>query len=159
MWNLKFTVATMKNAVFWDAASWGFITNRRFEGRCRLHLQGRRHDEGEEKCQTVTNVKLVLFLLPWRWRQHVPPKRKFIINSHGATSQKTGVLQRLRYYRRKLWLWYINGDKSTEKTSYSGCSLLGSKHICNHTIQYSWILLYDENVLSTSNCAKWKGKF
>jgi hypothetical protein len=31
---------------------------------------------------------LVLFLLPWRWRRHVPPKRQFIIKTHGATSQK-----------------------------------------------------------------------
>jgi hypothetical protein len=31
---------------------------------------------------------LVLFLLPWRWRRHVPPKQGFIIIPHGATSQK-----------------------------------------------------------------------
>jgi hypothetical protein len=29
---------------------------------------------------------LALFLLPWRWRRHVPPICRFIINSHGATS-------------------------------------------------------------------------
>jgi hypothetical protein len=72
------TVATMKNAVFWDVALCGFIINRRFEGRCRLHLQGRRHGNGEEKCQTVTNVSF-----------HIPPKCQFIINPHSATSQKT----------------------------------------------------------------------
>jgi hypothetical protein len=30
-----------------------------------------------------------LFLLPWRWKGQVPPKRRFLINQHGATSQKT----------------------------------------------------------------------
>jgi hypothetical protein len=32
---------------------------------------------------------LALFLLPWRWRRHFPPKRRLIINPHGATYQKT----------------------------------------------------------------------
>jgi hypothetical protein len=31
---------------------------------------------------------LALFLLPWRWRWHIPPKRQFIINPHGVTSKK-----------------------------------------------------------------------
>jgi hypothetical protein len=28
-------------------------------------------------------------LLPWRWRRYVPPKRRFMHDLHGATSQKT----------------------------------------------------------------------
>jgi hypothetical protein len=30
----------------------------------------------------------LLFLLPWRWRRHVPPKRRFTINPHATTFQK-----------------------------------------------------------------------
>jgi hypothetical protein len=45
-----FTAVTMKNAVFWVVAPCGFIINRRFEGTCRLLLQGRRNNANEEKC-------------------------------------------------------------------------------------------------------------
>jgi hypothetical protein len=34
---------TMKNAVFWDVAPFGFIRNRRFGGSCHLRLQVRRY--------------------------------------------------------------------------------------------------------------------
>jgi hypothetical protein len=29
------------------------------------------------------------FFLPWRWRRHYPPKRRFLQNPHDATSKKT----------------------------------------------------------------------
>jgi hypothetical protein len=45
----------MKNAVFWDVASCGFIAHRRFGWTCRLHLQGRRNTARKEKCKTVAN--------------------------------------------------------------------------------------------------------
>jgi hypothetical protein len=35
------TEVIMKNAVFWDVAPCGFIINRHFGGKCRLHLQGK----------------------------------------------------------------------------------------------------------------------
>jgi hypothetical protein len=38
------------------------------------------------------NTKLFLahqFLLPWWWRRYVPPKHRFLQESHGVTSQKT----------------------------------------------------------------------
>jgi hypothetical protein len=38
----------MKNAVFWNVASCAFITNRRFGGACRLHLQGRSNGSEEK---------------------------------------------------------------------------------------------------------------
>jgi hypothetical protein len=34
-------------------------------------------------------------LLPWRWRQYVPAKRRFMLYLHGAISQKTAFLRRL----------------------------------------------------------------
>jgi hypothetical protein len=46
-----FTSATMKNAVSWDVASCGFITNRCFGGTCRLHLQSKRNNASKEKCR------------------------------------------------------------------------------------------------------------
>jgi hypothetical protein len=50
-----FTAVTMKNAVFWDVAPCGFIINRRFGGKSRLHLLGTTNDASEEKCKTVAN--------------------------------------------------------------------------------------------------------
>jgi hypothetical protein len=44
-----FTAVTMKDAVFWDVAPYGFIIYRHFGGTCRLHLQGRRNNASEEK--------------------------------------------------------------------------------------------------------------
>jgi hypothetical protein len=46
---------SMKNAVFRDVASCGFNINRRFGGTCRHHLQVRRNNTSEEKCETVAN--------------------------------------------------------------------------------------------------------
>jgi hypothetical protein len=34
------------------------------------------------------------FLLPWRWRRNVPPKRRLTQYLHGATSQKTGFFNK-----------------------------------------------------------------
>jgi hypothetical protein len=72
--------------------------NRRFGRACSLHLQARRNNLEIRKVppncsQSVSNL-LTLFLAcviasTWRWRRHVPPKRRFIINPHGVTSQKT----------------------------------------------------------------------
>jgi hypothetical protein len=52
LYDLGFEVSmavTMDNAVFRVVAPSGFIINRRFGGTCRLHLQGRRNNMGEEK--------------------------------------------------------------------------------------------------------------
>jgi hypothetical protein len=51
----------------------GFIINRRFGGMCRLLLQG---------------MRARIFFCP-EDGDNVPPKRRVIINPHGATSQKT----------------------------------------------------------------------
>jgi hypothetical protein len=51
-----------------------------------------------------------LFLLPCRWRRHVPPKRRFIINPHCATSQKTAFFSNLHIrYRENLKRYTIWG--------------------------------------------------
>jgi hypothetical protein len=42
-------------------------------------------------CLQLSNIfpRWALFLLPWRWRWHVPPKCQFMINPHGVIFQKT----------------------------------------------------------------------
>jgi hypothetical protein len=40
MHSIHLIIRKLKNAVFWDVAPYGFIINCRFEGTCRLHLQG-----------------------------------------------------------------------------------------------------------------------
>jgi hypothetical protein len=91
-----FTSVTMKNAVFWDVAPCRYYVNRRFRGTYRLHLQGRIKNlwamiQREQAAATWSRWFLArgFFLLPWRWRRYVPPKRRFIQYLHGATSQKT----------------------------------------------------------------------
>jgi hypothetical protein len=78
-WNLVklvklevFTAATMKNAVFWDFnAMWCFLAAC---VGCYLRL---------------TLFLVYRFLSPWWWKRKVPPKRRFLQESHGVTSQKT----------------------------------------------------------------------
>jgi hypothetical protein len=41
----------------------------------------------------LTLSSLALFPLPWRWRRYFPPKRRFILNPHDATSQKTAFFK------------------------------------------------------------------
>jgi hypothetical protein len=73
-YNVKFEVFTavsMKNAVFWDVAPCRSCVNRCFGGMYRLHLQDRKTCE----------------------RGHVPQKRRFTQDLHGATSQKTALFK------------------------------------------------------------------
>jgi hypothetical protein len=62
--------------------------NRRSGGTYRLRTSVSRW------LQTVCSHLLTLvprswISLPWRWKRYVPPKRRFIQDVHGATSQKT----------------------------------------------------------------------
>jgi hypothetical protein len=67
--------------------------NRRFGGTCRLHLQRRRisqarnqRDGGSTQRPAVLASWLILRL--WRWRPHVPPKRRLTFNRlHGVISE------------------------------------------------------------------------
>jgi hypothetical protein len=68
---------SMTNAVFWDAATCGSCKTRRFGGTCRPYLQGRKIRERSVGSR-ITD-----------WRRHIPPKRRFLRNPHGAPSQKT----------------------------------------------------------------------
>jgi hypothetical protein len=97
----------MKNGVFWDVTPCGSCKDRRFGGTWRLL-----HQQEQHKLQLATDVRceeiiprsiascylqLVLFLVhrflpPWWRRRQFPPKRRFLQEQHGVTSQKTPFL-------------------------------------------------------------------
>jgi hypothetical protein len=69
-----FTAMTMKNVVFWDVAACRYFVNRRFGGKYRLHLQGRRNPRTiNQREQVAVDCSL----------------RRLTKYLHGATSQKT----------------------------------------------------------------------
>jgi hypothetical protein len=84
-----FTAVTMKNAVFWDVAQCSSCVNRCFGGMCRLHIQRRKF------CERGTSVSRWLAA----WRRHVPPKRRFTQDLHGATSQEMAFFNTKDVYR------------------------------------------------------------
>jgi hypothetical protein len=51
-------VPSKENAVVWDVLPCGFNINRRLVGMFRFHLQGRRSNESEEKCLSVSYMFL-----------------------------------------------------------------------------------------------------
>jgi hypothetical protein len=75
----------MKNSLFWDITPCSpFRVNRRFGGEGRQHLQGRRISQGRNQHESRWQVDLC-----WRWRRHVPPKRRLTFNGqHGVIFQK-----------------------------------------------------------------------
>jgi hypothetical protein len=81
----------LKNAVFWDVVPCRYFVNRRFGGTYRLHLQGMRNLRAMNQREQVAVVWFIArgFLIPWRCRRYLPPKRRLTKYLHGATSQKT----------------------------------------------------------------------
>jgi hypothetical protein len=85
----------MKNAVFWDVTSCGFIINRRFGGSCRLHLQVRKNNASEENCYTVTNrptnsSKTSVYNKPTR--RHIPEDSILLSHRRENLGRKTEYL-------------------------------------------------------------------
>jgi hypothetical protein len=81
-WHRGFEVLTavvMKSSIFWDITSCSpFKANRRFGGKCRL-------------CFLSVWCWLLAWPIfkPWRWRRHVPPKRRLTFNGlHGIIFKK-----------------------------------------------------------------------
>jgi hypothetical protein len=61
-------------------------------------------------CRQLLRCFSLADFLPWKQRQHVPPKRWFSQDLHGAKFQKTALFINIRYsyifYRNKFkWLW------------------------------------------------------
>jgi hypothetical protein len=102
------TAVIMKNGFFWDVKPCGCCKNRHFEGTLRLHHQGDKNLLTRNVAVTsywralhfvfLRSLRRLLvrltflvqrFLSPWWWRSKVPPKRRFLQEAHGVTSQKT----------------------------------------------------------------------
>jgi hypothetical protein len=76
----------------------GFIIRRRFERTCRFYLQGKINNESKEKARRSVSKASVSYQLTiflgrvissiLKMEATRSPKRRFIVNSHGATSQK-----------------------------------------------------------------------
>jgi hypothetical protein len=76
----------------------GLITNRRFGGTCRLHLQYRKNNVSEEKVlygytvrltDSLVSYRLTLFFYPEDGGETFVRNAGFIINPGGATSSQT----------------------------------------------------------------------
>jgi hypothetical protein len=67
----------MKNGVFWDVTLYGSSKNLVFLRSVRRLLV------------TANVVPSSPILVIWWWRRYVPPKRQFLQEPHGVTSQKT----------------------------------------------------------------------
>jgi hypothetical protein len=79
--------------VLWDITTCNQLkVNPRFGRKCRLYIKFRRTSPTRNNL-LATCFKLLLScltLLPWRWRQHVPPKRQLISHKlHGVIPQMT----------------------------------------------------------------------
>jgi hypothetical protein len=79
----------MKNGVFWDVTSCGFCKNRRFEETSAFIIRVTRIGE----LGTTANVVYISpILVTLMMEALVPPKRRFLQEPHGVTSQKTSFL-------------------------------------------------------------------
>jgi hypothetical protein len=69
-------LAVMKSSVFRDITPCSLLeVNRRVEGTCRLHIQGRRLSQSKDQHEAGSKQRHY-FLRPQRWRRPVPPKHR-----------------------------------------------------------------------------------
>jgi hypothetical protein len=81
----------MRSTIFWNISACSpWKVNRRFGGKCPLHLQSQRMSQERNACHLLSRWFLARFiLLPWRWRQLVPPERRSTFNGlHDVIFQK-----------------------------------------------------------------------
>jgi hypothetical protein len=77
-------IINKKTADFWDVAPCRSCVNRCFGG---MSLAG--GYQAQSASHLLTLVPRSRIFLTWRWRRHVPPKRRFTRDLHGAISQKS----------------------------------------------------------------------
>jgi hypothetical protein len=87
------TAVVMNSSLLWDITPCSPLkVNQRFEGTCRLHLQGPRisRTRNQRGSNLLSRWFIARFILrPWKWRRRVSPKRRFTFNGlHGILSQK-----------------------------------------------------------------------
>jgi hypothetical protein len=99
-----FTAATMKNPIFWEVMPCGSCKNWRFRGRIayiirvtRIGLLGTMLVVTSKRSK-LRKILFSPFLSPWRWRRYVHPKRRFLQEPCGITSQKTAFLNLLSVF-------------------------------------------------------------
>jgi hypothetical protein len=93
-----FTAVTMKNGVFWVVTPCGSWKNRRFGGTWRL-LHPPTYAAKKYQVVFLRSVRRLLvaacvvpsspIFSPWWRRRQVSPKRRFLQEPHGVTTQKT----------------------------------------------------------------------
>jgi hypothetical protein len=89
------TDVVMKSSVSWVITPCSQLkVNRHLGPTCRLHLQGQRISQVRNRRES------------WRWRRHVPPKRRLIFNGlHGVIFQKTELFISQFFYS---FVKYVN---------------------------------------------------
>jgi hypothetical protein len=93
---ILFEVIT-KGSIFWNITQCSLLkVNQHFEGRCRLHLQGRRISQTKTRHGMITALSWFLawfiFLL-WKLSGYVRPKHLLAFNGlHGVMSQRIQLI-------------------------------------------------------------------
>jgi hypothetical protein len=74
----------------------------------------------------------MLLLLPWRWRRHGRPKRRFVINTNGWTSQKTAffIVTAVKA-SNSTWQNKVSASRNPKKSYF----LAKKCEICNWTMK------------------------
>jgi hypothetical protein len=73
----------------------------------------------------LTLVRRSRIFLPWRWRRHVPPKRRSTQDLQSATSQKTKFFRKVIVWARRL---HSNGAARTYVSSVELSTVIKELH-------------------------------
>jgi hypothetical protein len=120
-WFDVLTAEVMKRSIFWDIMPCSPLkVNRIFGGTCRFHHQGRKMSQvrNQRDCLLDTCFTLVpclAYFRPWRWKWHLPPKRRLTFSAlHGVISHKIELFMRMMVVRNIL----ICGEEDCHTFSY-----------------------------------------
>jgi hypothetical protein len=86
----------IRSAVFWDVTPYGSCKNWRIRGTCLHYYQGEKNQRARSKVSNNQQPKHAaknIMLLPWRWRRYELPKRWFLHELHGVTSQTMSCIR------------------------------------------------------------------
>jgi hypothetical protein len=119
-----FMAATMKNIVFWDMMPCGSHKNRCFGGTYRHHHQGDRNRSLLLLLVTVNVVPSSPIRVILMMRRYVHPKRRFLQEPYGVTSQKTQFFSHSRKKSNVTWknviCWDVTPCGSCKNRSLQG---------------------------------------
>jgi hypothetical protein len=120
----------LKISIFSDIAPYSPLQiNQHFGGTCHLHFYGQRiRKQLHATCFML--VSCLAYSSPWRWRQHVPPKRQLTFNRlHGIVSQKMLTLHNCLCENLKSYLF--STYFATEISQQNFHMVLGDLIECN----------------------------